>query len=101
MTSTDLLCELTSSSTHRGIVEPVHHLLPLLDGHGAVQTHVRVVAEAAQLLKHIQSLGVVGDQHHLVVCSSTCHCQQTVQDTHLAWGYYTIKLRVQVYVCML
>jgi len=48
-----------------GIVELVHHLGPLLDGHGAVQAHVAVATQSTELLKHIQGLGVVGHKHNL------------------------------------
>jgi hypothetical protein len=55
-----------------GIVELVHHLGPLLDGHGAVKADVPVVAQPAQLLEHVQGLRVVRHQNHL--CNVSVYC---------------------------
>lgn len=38
---------------------------------------------SAQLLKQVQRLGVVGDEHHLVVCRGLGDGQDVVEHQHL------------------
>ena len=49
-----------------GVVELIHHLRSFLYRHGTVKPHVAIVSQVTEALKHVQGLGVIGDQHHLV-----------------------------------
>ena len=61
------------------VIELVHHLGPLLDGHGPVQSHVTVMPELTELLKHVEGLSVVGHKDDLVGCGALDHGEQTVK----------------------
>ena len=67
-----------------GVVELVHQLLAFVDVHRAVQTQRPVASGAAQLVEDVEGLGVVADQHDLVVGVLSDASQHAVEHHHLA-----------------
>jgi hypothetical protein len=66
------------------VVELVHKFLALGDVHCAIETEGTIISVAAELIKHVESLGIIADQDDLVVRILPDTCKHSIEDLHLA-----------------